>query len=202
MNKILMLVGLLFSSSSFAYGNHASWSQNRGGMNLPYLFTTQSEVISSQLSITGTDQDSKQFNQSFSGLGFKTELGTEVFKFARFSTYHLYRDTAANEDQSLRGSEVGGEIKLSFYGPVLNIQFGLGINGSRLLYQNPTDSRYYYGTGYTGSVGFERFLASKASVLFTIKGQNESLRPEESAYKEDASISSVGGALGLILWLD
>lgn len=202
MKTFIFLLTFLWAGTGYSYYSHGSWSAKRGSpYYLPYLFITQSEGIHSKLTLTNDETEETEVT-NFKGMGLKTALGTEISRFARFSAYHLYRDTSESKAVSLRGTEIGGEIKLSFYGPVVNLEFGLGLHGSKLIYQNPTDSRSFIGNGYTGSVGFERFIDSRASVMFTLKGQKETLRPEETKRKESAELNSYGGALAFILWLN
>ncbi len=207
MKHIITIALFLISTSALA--DHQGWSGWRGSSySNSFQFITESEYIHSDTKFETTRVDEQGVesvetsSRVYKGLGLKTSLGTELVRFVRFSVYHLYRDLSHNPSTSLRGSEVGGETKLNFYGPVVNLQLGLGLDVSRLNHQSIDGSTMYFGSGYTGSVGIERFIAPKASVVFTVKAQQENLKPEESAVKTRAHSSNVGAGLALILWLD
>jgi hypothetical protein len=191
--KIFLLLSLLFATPAFS--QHSSWSQSRSGTYfLPYTFTTQSEVIHSELKF----QDNTL--TSVKGVGLKTAVGTELAQFVRFSAYHLYRDLSSSPSYSLRGPELGGELGITFSGPVVNIQFALGLHATRQVLQSPQVSTVYFGQGYTGTLGFERFISSKVSVLLSVKGQNEELNPEFKS-NETLTTNSAGASFALVLWL-
>lgn len=202
------LIAILMLCSSPALADHAGWSGYRGGYDGSYQFITESEFMQSSTTFTQVVKDSfgnenTQAKQaSYKGPGLKTSMSTELARFVRFSTYHLYRDQSNNPADSMRGSEVGGEIKLSFWGPVVNLQLGLGLSGSRLNHQNTEGSTIYFGTGGMGTIGIERFIASKASVVFTVKAQQEELVAEEKSKNITAHSSTVGVGIALLLWLN
>jgi hypothetical protein len=198
MKKSLIAFMLLGSSQAFAYGDHSDWSLRRGSpYQGSYQFITETEVL--RTIMRSEDNIEKT---TFKGMGLKTGIGVELVEFVRFSTYHLYRDTSANPNTSLRGSEVGGDIKTSFYGPVVNVEFGLGLNASSLTDQRSTESIRYFGKGYTGSIGFERFVGQRASIVFTLKGQREDLRPEITSIEKAPILNTTGACLSLLLWLN
>lgn len=207
LSKALVPLSALLTNVT-AYADHAGWSSYRGGYGGSYQFITESEFIQSSTTFLlppseeALVQTPQQKTASYKGPGLKTSMSTELVRFVRFSAYHLYRDQSNNLSDSMRGSEVGGEMKLSFWGPVVNLQLGLGLSGSRINHQNKEGATVYFGTGYAGSVGIERFIASNASIVFTIKGQQEELRAEETSKNIQAQSSTVGAGLALVLWLN
>lgn len=206
--KRLLMVLLLSLGSVPALADHAGWSGYRGGYDGSYQFITESEFIQSSTTFTQVSKDlfgnatPTVREVAYKGPGLKTSMSTELARFVRFSTYHLYRDQSNNPADSMRGSELGGEIKLSFWGPVVNLQLGLGLSGSRLNHQNMEGSTIYFGTGGMGTIGIERFIASKASVVFTVKAQQEELTAEEKSKNISARSSTVGAGVALLLWLN
>ena len=195
--RMLSALLALCSTAAFGYNDHANWSAYRGGYGQSYQFTTGAEAMQS----TVTTADSAE-STSYRGLGLKTAMGVELMKFVRFDAYHLYQDTSANLSNSLRGDELGGDIKLSFYGPVVNVTFGLGLFGSSLVNQTPQTSVRYYGQGYTGLLGLERFLSPMVSIMVEAEGKKQSLKAENTEVTTKPEVNTVGLSLNLVLWLN
>lgn len=201
--KFIMLNAALISTSVYAYDDHSSWSQSRGSYSGSYQYITETEVWQSNATLMSKDFYGKETAMStpYKGLGFRVGAGTELARFVRFSAYSSSRDLSNSLTDSLRSYQVGGETAVSFYGPVLNLQFGLGLFASRQHQQKPNEGRTFIGSGFTGSVGFEKFISQKASVMFTVRGQQETLRPDEKESRDVLNVSSTGAAFALILWM-
>lgn len=202
-NKLIMLSISFVSVSGYAYDDHASWSQSRGSYNGSYQYITETEAWQSNATLLSKNAYGKEIAAStpYKGLGFRVGVGTELARFVRFTAYSSSRDLSNSLTDSLRSYQVGGETAVSFYGPVLNLQFGLGLFASRQHQQKPNEGRTFLGSGLTGSVSFEKFISQKASVMFTVRGQQETLRPDEKESRDVLSISSTGAAFALVLWI-
>ena len=201
----LLLVAFLLATPAYGYDNHEGYSNSRGGYDLPYLFITQSEGIHSTATFATPNPESDEDTISktnYKGVALKTAIGTELVRFVRFSAYHLHKDLQNSPSNSLRGTELGGEVKLNFSGPVVNIQFGLGLFGSRNTFQTNDGGVVYYGNGFQGTLGFERFLSNQASFLFTLKAQSEDLTGEERSNQTKIQVQTAGAAAALVLWLN
>ena len=183
--KKTILIGYYFYSA-VAYGGHQNWSKASSNLQ---QFTTQSEVLESSF----LEQEE---NIKYKGYGLKSSIAYS--SPIRLSAYHLYRDTSKSLSNSIRGSELGVDAKLPLYGSALNVVVGLGFNGCRLIKQTPDESLVYFGQGYSGSLGFERFVRDRVSVTLSIKDQAESLRSTE----REASLSTLGLAFAISLWLN
>jgi hypothetical protein len=203
LNNAILFGAVLVSANSYAYDDHASWSSSRGNYYGSYQYITETEGWQSTATLLSKDQFGRetQTTTPYKGLGFRAGLGVELAKFVRFSAYSASRDLTNSTSDSLRSYQLGGETAVSFYGPVLNIQFGIGLFASRQLQQKPNDGRTYLGSGFTGSVGFERFISQKASMIFSIRSQQESLRPDDKDSKDKLLINSTGASLALSLWM-
>lgn len=203
MNKLILLNAALISASGYAYDDHASWSQSRGSYSGSYQYITETEAWQSNATLLSKDSYGKETAVStpYKGLGFRVGAGTELARFVRFTAYSSSRDLSNSLTDSLRSYQVGGETAVSFYGPVLNLQFGLGLFASRQHQQKPNEGRTFIGSGFTGSVGFEKFISQKASVMFTVRGQQETLRPDEKESSDVLGVSSTGAAFALVLWM-
>lgn len=203
MKSIFAALILVSSSSAFAYGDHAGWSNERGNSyNGSYQLINETEAIHTTMTTPDPKNNNASTSVEYKGMAMKVGMGVELAKFARFSVYEEYRDTSNNLSTSLRGPEVGGDVKLSFFGPVVNVQFGLGISGSQLVDQREGFAGTYYGSGLTGSVGLERFLAPKCSIVFTVKGEQESLTPELKDNELRPQLTTIGLGAALLLWLN
>jgi len=202
-NKYVILAALCSAGTSYAYDDHASWSQSRGSYSGSYQYITETEAWQSNATLLSKDPYGKETVMStpYKGLGFRVGVGTELARFVRFTAYSSSRDLSNSLTDSLRSYQIGGETAVSFYGPVLNLQFGLGLFASRQHQQKPNEGRTFIGSGFTGSVGFEKFISQKASVMFTVRGQQETLRPDESESRDVLGVSSTGAAFALVLWM-
>lgn len=203
LNNAILFGVILGSSSGYAYDNHAGWASSRGGYYGSYQYITETEGWQSTATLLTKDKFGResQATTSYKGLGFRVGLGIELARFVRFSAYSSSRDLTNSTVDSLRSYQLGGETAVSFYGPILNIQFGIGAFASRQLQQKPNDGRTYLGSGFTGSVGFERFISQKASVLLNVRTQQESLRPDDKDSRDNLLINSTGASLALSLWM-
>lgn len=200
MKRLVLLTSILLSGTALGY-DHAHWSGSRGSYyRNSYQFTTQTEMLHSRVELE--EDGVRESLGTFKGPGIKASLGVELVRFVRFSAYHLYRDQSNNPSNSLRGSEVGGVIKVSFYGPVINLNLGIGASATRTVQQNLDGATVYFGQGMTSLFEFERFLAEKLSFTFGFKGQQERLSPEDTSLKHALKASTVGINLGLTLWLE
>jgi hypothetical protein len=202
-SKYLVFSALTFASTGYAYDDHASWSQGRGSYYGAYQYITETEAWQSKATLLSVDERGKETVSvtPYKGLGFRAGVGVELARFVRFTAYSSSRDLSNSVVDSLRSYQLGGEGALSFYGPVVNLQFGVGIFGSRQLQQKPNEGKTYIGSGFTGSVGFEKFISQKASVIFSVRGQQESLRPDSKESSDNLSVSSTGASLALSLWM-
>lgn len=203
MKRYAILAAICGATQSYAYDDHASWSQGRGSYSGSYQYITETEAWQSNATLLSTDSLGNETTTStpYKGLGFRVGLGVELARFVRFTAYSSSRDLSNSLTDSLRAYQAGGETAVSFYGPVINLQFGLGVFASRQHQQKPNEGRTYLGSGFTGSVGFEKFISQKASVMFTVRGQQETLRPDEKNSRDTLSVSSTGASLALILWM-
>lgn len=208
--KLLGALSMLavLSTNAFAYNEHSDWSWSRGSSyqgSFQYITETQA-INATTTSITKTtndlgDETVQQKSQSFRGSAIKIATGIELARFARFEVFSSHKDLTENLNSSLRGVEAGGAANISFYGPVVNIQFGLGILGSRLHKQDKEEGTIYYGTGFFGSVGLERFIAQKASVIFSVKGSEQTLSPEKQNSETKLNFKELSAGLALVLWI-
>lgn len=196
-----LLFALLFLYAVPAYADHQGWSSYRGGYQESYQFTSSVETLQSTMTIEDKELSTTTTSR-YRGLGFKSAIGVELGRFVRFDAYHIYEDTSSNLANSLRGDEIGGDIKLSFYGPIVNVNFGLGVFGSTLVNQTPESALRYYGQGYVGTIEIERFLSQTTSVVFQTKDSSQSLHPESSAITTSPQVTTVGLSIGLALWLN
>lgn len=190
--RFLTIIMMLISTSAFA--DHYSWSGNRGGFySNSYQFLTASEGLHSSVNDTTETKEYK-------GLGLRTGLGTELVRFVRFSGYHEYRDISNNATDSLRGSELGADCKVSFFGPILNLHLGVGLYSMRLLHQKDDQATIYFGSGSAGIFGFERFLSEKSSITFDARVAEENLKAEVGEAKLNNKM--YGASLALLLWFN
>jgi hypothetical protein len=203
LNNAILFSAVLVATNSYAYDDHASWSSGRGSYYGSYQYITETEGWQSTATLLSKDQLGRETQNTtpYKGLGFRAGLGIELARFVRFSAYSASRDLTNSTSDSLRSYQLGGETAVSFYGPVLNIQFGIGAFASRQLQQKPNDGRTYLGSGFTGSVGFERFISQKASMILNVRSQQESLRPDDKDSKDNLLINSTGASLALSLWM-
>lgn len=202
-NKYVILAALCGAGTSYAYEDHASWSQGRGSYSGSYQYITETEAWQSGATLLSRDSSGKETSTftPYKGLGFRVGVGTELARFVRFTAYSSSRDLSNSLTDSLRSYQIGGETAVSFYGPVINLQFGLGLFGSRQLQQKPNEGKTFMGSGFTGSVGFEKFISQKASVIFSVRSQKEVLRPDEKESRDILSVSSTGASFALVLWM-
>lgn len=202
MKKVLVCAAaILTTTPAFSYGDHSSWSSYRGSYySDAYQFTTGVEVLQTALTVTDPSTDTSTVTQ-YRGLGFKTSVGTELARFVRFDVFNTYQDISADPLHSIRGAELGGDIRLSFAGPVANLNFGLGLFGSSLVNQTPTSSYRYYGQGCVGLFEIEKFLSPASSFSFTVAGKQQTLKPESSSVLTRSQLNTLGISFGVTLWL-
>lgn len=201
--KVLSLITSAFAINSYAYNDHASWSEGRGSYYGSYQYTTETQLWQSSALLKSTDELGNEAitTTPYKGAGFRVSFGTELAKFARFTTYSSYRDLTNSLTDSLRAYQVGGEGALTFSGPVVNLQLGVGLFGSRQLQQKPDEGKTYAGTGTTALIGIEKFIAPNASVIFSLRSQRESLRPDQKSSVDTLEVSSTGASFALALWM-
>lgn len=201
--KILSLVTSTLTVNAYAYNDHASWSEGRGPYGGSYQYTTETQLWQSSAVLTSTDELGSETTTTtpYKGVGFRVSFGTELARFARFTTYSSYRDLTNSLTDSLRAYQVGGEGSLTFSGPVVNLQLGVGLFGSRQLQQKPGAGKTYAGTGTTALIGIEKFIASNASVIFSFRSQQESLKSDQKLSSDVLDVSSSGASFALALWM-
>lgn len=206
--KIVSLLAMIATPQAYGYDEHSDWSWNRNSSyrgSYQYITETQAVNASTLLTSKSLDQFDEQVEnqqaQSFRGSAVKIGAGIELVRFVRFEAYSLHKDLSENLNSSLRGVEVGGTASVSFYGPVVNIQFGLGLLGSRLHKQSQTEGSIYYGTGYAGILSFEKFIARRASVLFSIKGSEQSFSSERQSFESKLEMKEISAGFALVLWI-
>lgn len=201
--KILLLTTSTLAMNAYAYNDHASWSEGRGSYYESYQYTTETQLWQSSALLKSADELGNETitTTPYKGAGFRVSLGTELAKFARFTTYSSYRDLTNSLTDSLRAHQVGGEGTLTFFGPVANLQLGVGLFGSRQLQQKPGVGKTYSGTGTTALIGIEKFIAPNASVIFSLRSQRESLRSDQKSSSDVLDVSSNGASFALALWM-
>lgn len=201
--KVLLLTTSTLAMNAYAYNDHASWSEGRGSYYGSYQYITETQLWQSNATLKSTDDLGNESTTMtpYKGAGFRVSFGTELAKFARFTTYSSYRDLTNSLTDSLRAYQVGGEGSLTFSGPVVNLQLGVGLFGSRQLQQKPGIGKTYAGTGTTALVGIEKFIAPNASVIFSLRSQRESLRSDQKSSSDALDVSSNGASFALALWM-
>lgn len=202
MKKLIYVLGCLSSTTVFAYNDHSSWSTGRTSYtNTAYQFTTGMQALQSTLSMVDSETNEASSLQ-YRGIGFKSSIGTEIGRFVRFDVFNTYQDCSADPMNSLRGAEIGGDVKLSFAGPVLNINFGAGAFASSLVNQTALSSYRYYGQGFLGSVEIEKFISPGSSISLAAEGKQQTLKPELTSVTLRPELNTVGLSINVTLWLN
>ncbi len=214
MQRIVLIVGVFFCFNTLALAmQHSYINYMRSGAK-NYIFVSQAvggeygEIISKAKGsdVAGLEGGDAFLNRSanWKGVGLKTTAGLEVFNFMQFEFGHTFVNLKHRDDgfESLSGSRFNVGTKLVFRSPLLNLEGGLGVLGSRMDYQNGFVNSDLYGSGRYYSLGTNYFLHSQLSVFSYYMVTNEHFVRNGGSHlvnEMDTSTDSMG--LGFTLWL-
>lgn len=141
---------------------------------------------------------------SWRGYGLKSSIGVEWNKFLRFGVSHTLVNLRAvdNRLENLQGSRLSADWRLAFLAPVVNLNVGGGLLGSKMDYLNQLDSADYVGSGYYVSLGFDRFVTYSLSIFGEIAIENQRLVKSQGVSSHGDMTTDVRSLnLGFSLWL-
>jgi hypothetical protein len=144
-----------------------------------------------------------EVTQRWRGYGIGTTVGIETMKFLQFVAGHTFVNLRYRDDalQSLNGSRLHLGGRLAFTAPLVNLEGGAGVQGSRLDYQRQLDNASFYGSGYYYSLGLNYFVSTRVSFYYEAKQAHEHLvRNGGSASIESIDTEDTLMGLGFRLW--
>jgi hypothetical protein len=144
-----------------------------------------------------------QTEQYWRGYGIGTTIGIETMKFVQFVAGHTFVNLRYRDDalQSLSGSRLHLGARLAFSAPIVNLEGGAGVQGSRLDYQRQLENASFYGSGYYYSLGLNYFVSTRVSFYYEAKMAHEHLvRNGGSASINSIDTETTLMGVGFRLW--
>jgi hypothetical protein len=210
LSRILLSLSACVLSSTAMAGSHSYITQMRSSTT-SHVFVQQSvDGEYGRYTMAGSvtdDQGNKtpfEASQTWKGYGIGTTFGIEMMKFVQFVAGHTFVNMRYRDDalQSLNGSRMHAGARLAFQAPVVNLELGSGLQGSRLDYQNQLENASFYGSGMYYSLGINYFMSNSISVYAEAKQGREHLvrtGGKSSAEQIDTNTTQMG--LGFRIWL-
>jgi hypothetical protein len=165
MFKVFIMIVALISGTAFS--QHRFFSNHKDSTRVFFSETGQAEYATSP-------------NQKWIGGGLNTETGIEFGRFLQINIGHTMVNIQNLNDASrnLRGFRLTTGIKLIFSSPVVNMELGGGLLGSKYDYQNDANLASFIGYGNYATLGFNYFLSRNISMLTQFTKVNDSLKRE------------------------
>ena len=157
---LLLALGLSLAAKADAQ-DYTSIGHSRSGSK---MFFTQG--VSGEYDLRKEQKGDDAVQTPWKGYGIKSAIGLEVRRFVDFSLTHtfLMMRNASEGLERMSGSRLSGDLAFVFASPVGNLKIGGGLVGSRLDYQNATQSADYYGSGSYYSLGLNYFVTPRFSL--------------------------------------
>lgn len=214
MQRIVLIVSVFLGCNSFALAmQHSFINYMRSGVK-NYVFVSQAvggeygEISSkAKASDIGGEEGGEAFlnrTANWKGVGLKTTAGLEVYNFLQFELGHTFVNLKHRDDgyESLSGSRFNVGTKLVFRSPLLNLEGGLGILGSRMDYQNGFINSDLYGSGRYYSLGTNYYLHTQLSVFsYYMVTEEHFVRNGGSHLVNEMDTDTTSMGLGFTLWL-
>lgn len=212
--KILHTLGLLLGLglSSEAWGQSHSYTNQMRSGDMKYFFFQQSvdgEIGHHTMTVNTAEDGTtlstpKEQTKGWKGVGIDSTMGMEILRFVQFQLGHTFVNLTGQDDglSTLAGSRIHGGLRAVFTAPIVNLEIGAGVLGSRLDYRLQMNTTSLYGSGNYAAFGLSYFVSPRISLF----GEGRMIRehlvrsggsPISSSI--DTEINTMG--LGFRIWL-
>ena len=182
--------------------SHKMISHNRSSM-VNYLYISQG-IEGEYGDYISSLENGETESELWQGYGFRNAIGLELLKFIQLSANHTFVNNSAKNNGSKRisGSRLSAAMKLVFSAPVVNLELGGGMIGSRLDYQHLLDHSTMYGSGVFYEVGLNYFVSQRVSFFGHVKQNRENLmRGSGSTAVKRIQTETMSIGTGFSVWL-
>lgn len=197
---------ILFMFSSVAYSqSHQLINQTRS--SFPSLFVSSGMEFSSgryNLIEPGSNEADLPKGDKVSGVGFKSEIGSEFMKFLKFSAMFNYERSKMQEDSYRRfdSSKLHLNASASFSSPIGNITGAATAFVSDSEMTRLMEYGHYYGKGHSFSLGFEYFLTPRISFNCYLRSEKEKrTKTRGNSTNDNLLIKNDIFGIGSSIWL-